>query len=206
MYEGVIVLAGGTAARLGGVSKPDVVVAGRRMLDHVLESLPSGVVAVVVAPESVAVPDGVIRTLEDPPLGGPAAGIRAGFDALRPALGDDAVVAVVTCDAPLVGRALPVMADALAVGVRAVDTGHALPVLARMGDLGAVLDAVGDARDMSVRRLLRPLDPVAADVDPAWVEDLDDWDDVDRFERRNSQRSKCHKSRNYETTSIESLR
>ena len=85
----VIVLAGGTGRRLGGACKPDVLVAGRRMLDHVLDGvaglrgrgLPDGRV-VVVAPQQVALPDGVLRALEDPPLGGPVAGVAAGLGAL----------------------------------------------------------------------------------------------------------------------------
>lgn len=85
----VIVLAGGTGRRLGGACKPDVLVAGRRMLDHVLDGvaglrgrgLPAGRV-VVVAPQQVALPDGVLRALEDPPLGGPVAGVAAGLGAL----------------------------------------------------------------------------------------------------------------------------
>lgn len=85
----VIVLAGGTGRRLGGACKPDVLVAGRRMLDHVLDGvaglrgrgLPDGRV-VVVAPQQVALPDGVLRALEDPPLGGPVAGVAAGLRAL----------------------------------------------------------------------------------------------------------------------------
>ncbi|MCL3795622.1 NTP transferase domain-containing protein, partial [Actinomyces sp. AC-19-1] len=76
----VVVLAGGTGARLGGVSKPDVVARGGRLIDHVLRGLDSlrGPLAlggvVVVAPEDVSLPDGVLRALEDPPLGGPVAG------------------------------------------------------------------------------------------------------------------------------------
>ena len=85
----VIVLAGGTGRRLGGACKPDVLVAGRRMLDHVLDGvaglrgrgLPAGRV-VVVAPQQEALPDGVLRALEDPPLGGPVAGVAAGLGAL----------------------------------------------------------------------------------------------------------------------------
>ena len=104
----VVVLAGGTGRRLGGASKPDVVARGARLLDHVLTGLaalsgpsrsscpagsagrvgrsgPSGAGAprpgrvVVVAPERVALPPGVLRALEDPPLGGPVAGIAAGL-------------------------------------------------------------------------------------------------------------------------------
>ena len=67
-----IVLAGGGGRRLGGASKADLDIAGRRLLERVLTGL-DGVVdglRVVVAPPSVRVPRGVLRTLEDPPHGG----------------------------------------------------------------------------------------------------------------------------------------
>lgn len=131
----VVVLAGGTAQRLGGVSKPDVVVAGRRMIDWVLdglEQLPEVARAVVVAPEDVELPDGVRRTLEDPPLGGPVAGIAAGLlklaqssEQLSDQAGDHASnqpgdhptgesaaqnwVGILTCDAPDSPQALPTL-------------------------------------------------------------------------------------------------
>lgn len=81
-----IVLAGGTGRRMGGASKPDVIVAGRRMLDHVLDELAAQKVpAVVVGPPDLDVPldspTGVTLVREDPPLGGPAAGIAAGYAA-----------------------------------------------------------------------------------------------------------------------------
>lgn len=78
-----IILAGGTGERLGGVSKADLDVSGR-LLDRVLEGLSPLVdgTVVVVAPESVSVPAGVVRTMEDPPGGGPLAGIGAGLEAL----------------------------------------------------------------------------------------------------------------------------
>ncbi|OLO91163.1 molybdopterin-guanine dinucleotide biosynthesis protein MobA, partial [Actinomyces naeslundii] len=74
----VVVLAGGTGRRLGGAVKPDVVARGARLLDHVLaglerlrdRGLPFGHVC-VVAPAEVDLPTGVLRALEDPPLGGP---------------------------------------------------------------------------------------------------------------------------------------
>jgi molybdopterin-guanine dinucleotide biosynthesis protein A len=84
-----VVLAGGRARRLGGVSKPDVVVGGRRLLAHVLDAVgasgPSGAASrtVVVGPPGLDVPAGVVRTLEDPPDGGPVAGLSAGLAALR---------------------------------------------------------------------------------------------------------------------------
>lgn len=125
----VVVLAGGTGRRLGGASKPDVVVRGARLLDHVLGgldslrgSLPLGRV-VVVAPDSVALPDGVLRALEDPPLGGPVAGVAAGLDVLASAPGGSApLTALLTCDAPESWRALPGLAAALGSAAGPDDT------------------------------------------------------------------------------------
>ena len=74
-----IVVGGGGGERLGGVSKPDLTLGGVRVIDRVcgvlLQACGAGCVAVV--PPTVRVPEGVVRTLEDPPNGGPLAGIDA---------------------------------------------------------------------------------------------------------------------------------
>ena len=90
-----IILAGGRGSRLGGVSKADLVVGGRRLLDVVFEAVRRARTTVVVGP--VAVPDGVLVTVEDPPGTGPAAGIVAGLEAVeRPA----EWTVVLACDLP----------------------------------------------------------------------------------------------------------
>src|SRR5690606_5906742 len=98
----LVVLAGGGAVRLGGVSKPDVRLHGRRLLDIVLEAGAACAPRVVVAPPTVAVPPGVLRTLEDPPHGGPVAGIAAGLAALRehPRAAEVPDVLFLACDLP----------------------------------------------------------------------------------------------------------
>lgn len=98
-----IILAGGTGSRLGGVSKPDYLVNGQRLLDHLfthIDACGGAAELVAVAPPEVRLPPQVHRVLENPPLGGPLAGLGAGVRALS-ALPDDAVVALCTCDAPL---------------------------------------------------------------------------------------------------------
>ena len=75
-----IVLAGGRGSRLGGVSKPGVTVGGRRLLDIALAAVASARQVVVVG--DLPVPDGVRLTREDPPFGGPVAGVAAGFEFL----------------------------------------------------------------------------------------------------------------------------
>lgn len=75
-----VILAGGRGSRLGGVSKPELEVDGRRLLDAALAAA-SGAERIVVVGD-VPVPDGVLRTREDPPFGGPVAGLEAGMAAL----------------------------------------------------------------------------------------------------------------------------
>ena len=95
-----MVVGGGGGERLGGVSKPDLVFGGVRLVDRVCcalgEVAGAGVVAIV--PPSVRVPSGVTRALEDPPGGGPLAGIDAGLAALS--VGADCWVIVVSVDCP----------------------------------------------------------------------------------------------------------
>lgn len=83
----LIVLGGGDGKRLGGASKPDLVIQGRRALEWALISQPN-IPHVCVVPETVTVPSDVIRVMEDPPKSGPAAGFLTGVDAVRRILGD----------------------------------------------------------------------------------------------------------------------
>lgn len=77
---GAVILAGGGGQRLGGTDKASLVVDGRTLLDRALGAV-QGVPTVVVGP-SRPLPPGVMTTSEDPPGGGPAAGVVAGFAAL----------------------------------------------------------------------------------------------------------------------------
>ncbi|MEV0370324.1 NTP transferase domain-containing protein [Streptomyces sp. NPDC050636] len=73
-----IVLAGGAARRLGGADKPALSVGGRPLLDRVLAACPDAAITVVVGPRR-PVGRAVVRTLEDPPGGGPLAALDAGL-------------------------------------------------------------------------------------------------------------------------------
>ena len=190
----VVVLAGGTGRRLGGASKPDVVVRGARLLDHVLagverlreQGLALGRVC-VVAPAEVALPGNVLRALEDPPLGGPVAGIAAGLELLGRCVPVAGLTGILTCDAPSSWRALPSLIEALRQsepgtdGVCARDGDHTQYLLGlyRRAALAAAVAPGGvPLRDVAVRRVLRALRvraiPAARDV----VRDLDTWAEV----------------------------
>ena len=197
----VLVLAGGTGRRLGGVSKPDVVARGARLLDHVLNGVAAvrsrlgGGRTVVVAPAGVEVPDGVLRALEDPPFGGPVAGIAAGLARLSAEPGGPAPrTAVLTCDAPESWRVLPPLVRALGAapggcaGVCALDGDYAqylLGVYRTMRLHEAVAPGGGPLRDVSVRRVLGRLGVRAVGLGglAAAARDLDTWGEVRAWER-----------------------
>lgn len=190
----VVVLAGGTGRRLDGATKPDVVARGARLLDHVLtglerlrgQDLPLGHVC-VVAPAQVALPDGVLRALEDPPLGGPVAGIAAGLARLSRSEPMAGLTGVLTCDAPSSWRALPVLFEALhdgdpgADGVCARDDDHVQYLLGlyRRAALATVVAPDGaPVRDVAVRRVLGRLRVATLTLPHGIVRDLDTWDEV----------------------------
>ncbi|GAA1731870.1 molybdenum cofactor guanylyltransferase [Brachybacterium phenoliresistens] len=194
----LIVLAGGGAVRLGGVSKPDVRVHGRRLLDIVLEAGARCAPRVVVAPEAVAVPDGVLRTLEDPPHGGPVAGIAAGLAALRgrASTGEVPDVLVLACDLPgaaelagplLAARGAPQLrerpggAPEGVIAARPDGRREMLAILVSRTALEEELRRGGD-RDRSVRSVLAGLDLAEVPVPARATEDVDTWEQHARWE------------------------
>ena len=74
-----LVLAGGAGQRLGGPGKPALLVGGAPMLARVLAAVAGASARIVVGPQTVPLPDGVLLTREQPPGGGPVAAIAAGL-------------------------------------------------------------------------------------------------------------------------------
>lgn len=110
---GVVVLAGGTAARLGGGDKTALDVGGLPILRRLLMGLPPVPTVVVADLPSDPLPGElahVVWTREDPPGGGPAAGLAAGVAALRGAV---EVIVVLAGDQPFAAGAVPRLLDAL---------------------------------------------------------------------------------------------
>ena len=186
-----IVVGGGGGERLGGVSKPDLTLGGVRVIDRVcgvlLQVCGAGCVAVV--PPTVRVPEGVMRTLEDPPSGGPLAGIDAGLRALG--VDDDVLVVVVSVDAPGVAGLLPALLGSplgsesegrIAVGGDPQPFDQYLMGVYRAGALRRVLDeaeaSLGSVRGMGVRRVLRALALERVGVSADVCRDIDTPADV----------------------------
>ena len=186
-----IVVGGGGGERLGGVSKPDLTLGGVRVIDRVcgvlLQACGAGCVAVV--PPTVRVPEGVVRTLEDPPSGGPLAGIDAGLRALG--VDDDVLVVVVSVDAPGVAGLLPALLEPplgsdsegrIAIGGDPQPFDQYLMGVYRAGALRRVIDeavaALGSVRGVGVRRVLRALALERVRVDADVCRDIDTPEDV----------------------------
>jgi molybdopterin-guanine dinucleotide biosynthesis protein A len=108
-----VVLAGGQGRRLGGVDKPALDVGGRSLLDRVLLGCPEQTQLVVVGPPRATVRP-VRWTREEPPGGGPVAGLAAGLLVV-----DAPVVMVLAGDLPKVGAALTELVPAARAAIDA---------------------------------------------------------------------------------------
>lgn len=96
----VVVLAGGRGTRLGGAHKPQLVVAGRSLLDHLLDGIPATVAVIVVGPPQPAGRP-VRFCREDPPYGGPVAALAAAVP-----LVESSSLGLVAADMPSAGEPL----------------------------------------------------------------------------------------------------
>ncbi|AXE40174.1 Molybdenum cofactor guanylyltransferase [Acidipropionibacterium virtanenii] len=197
-----VILAGGTAERLGGASKADLRLGGARLLDLVLGSIRAlrgerEGHDVVVAPPSVRMPAGTLRTMEAPPGSGPLAGIGAGLAllpddmVLPPEDGD--LVLVCAVDSPGIRRWAPLLLNAL-VTDGAGGTGGTDGAVAMGGEpepfrqylqgayrrrpLDEVLAAAGSLDNRSVRGVLKRLRLIDVPVDADLCRDLDTPEDL----------------------------
>jgi molybdopterin-guanine dinucleotide biosynthesis protein A len=198
-----VVLAGGSARRLGGADKPGLPVGGTPMLERVLAACAGAGRTVVVGPER-ATARAVRWVREQPPGGGPVAAVAAAlpqvtagtvlllaadlpfFDAataarLCAALTPDAASAVLVDAAVLVDPAVPVDA---AVLVDADGREQPLAAAYRTDALRAALALLPDPSGLPLRRLVGAL-PTTRLPDPDGVAaDCDTWEDVERARAR----------------------
>ncbi|MEV4266305.1 NTP transferase domain-containing protein [Kribbella sp. NPDC049584] len=173
-----VVLAGGGSTRFGGVDKAMLVLDGVTLLDRVLTATAGATTTVVVGPVRTTYRE-VDWTVEDPPAGGPVAGLAAGLQR-----GTAPVVIVVSCDLPwLTKDDVSTLIDGLGeydgYGLRdSSGQEQQLATAYRRTALAEAIQRVGDPRDKSVRRTL-------AGLTLAWSEptragdDVDTWADLD---------------------------
>jgi molybdopterin-guanine dinucleotide biosynthesis protein A len=171
-----VILAGGTAVRLDGADKASIELGGRTFLEHAIAALATaGEVVVVGDPVPTSRPVTFVR--EDPPLGGPVAGLLAGRSALARTPQWLVVLAV---DMPRVTAATVERLLAAAAGDGAAlhdaDGRRQLVIVLRTAALDAAAPA--EPRGSSVRALLAPLDLTAVPAEGDEARGVDRWEDL----------------------------
>ena len=175
-----VVLAGGTAARMDGIDKGAVELRGRTLLELAVDAFLDADEVVVVAPQNVPTERPVTFVCEDPPRGGPVAGLLTGIDALlrRPAL-----VGVLAVDMP---RVTPLTMRRLREAAAGRDgaflvDGDGRRQLAGVLDparLAGVRPGLEGQHGMALHRLLAPLDLASVESIGEEAVDIDSWADL----------------------------
>ena len=191
----VVVLTGGASRRMGS-DKATLVVDGLTLLERTLSGVPDDVAVVVAGPE-VSVPGVGRRRVtfapEDPPGGGPVAGLDAALAHVS-----TAVVVVLATDLPFVGRTPAELAarllgagepDGVLEGVLAADaSGRTQQLCAayRTAALRGAIAAGGSPTGAAMRDVVARLRVEVADAasgavigDPTW--DVDTPEDLARM-------------------------
>jgi molybdopterin-guanine dinucleotide biosynthesis protein A len=173
-----IVLAGGTARRLGGTPKHTLVVDGQTLLARTLAAV-AGASSIVVVGDAELRPfvGDAALVREDPPLAGPAAGIGAAL----PHVTAERVI-VLACDHPDVADAVePLLAARGTDGAIAVDADgrrQNLTFVARTDALRHAVARQSTLVDLAVHRLLEPLELAEISVPAGALRDVDTWEDL----------------------------
>ena len=162
----VIILSGGTNKRFGS-DKSEALLHGISLLDHVLSFIPKEVKTVIVGKD----------VFEEPPLGGPVAGIARGLQEV-----DTEFVAIAAVDMPY-GSALfsqllnSISADA-AMPIDAQGFKQPLCGIYRRNALVSALEKLGDPHGQSMRALCDLLTINEVQVDARALIDVDTPEDL----------------------------
>jgi molybdopterin-guanine dinucleotide biosynthesis protein A len=184
-YEAVV-LAGGAARRLGGQDKPALLVGGRTLLDRVLAACADARTTTVVGPER-ATERGVRWVREEPPGGGPVAGLAAGLAEVTAEVTLLLAADLPFLDAATVHRLLDALSHAdvdAAVLVDADGRDQLLTAAYRTAPLRAALVGVGDPDGARLRAVTGGLRTRRLPDTAAAAVDCDTWDDVERARKR----------------------
>jgi molybdopterin-guanine dinucleotide biosynthesis protein A len=191
---GAVILTGGTAARMGGVDKASIEIAGVTLLERALAATMTATEVVVVG-EQVPTSRPTTWTLEDPPRGGPAAGILAALDRFlrRPEL-----VCVLAVDMPnlTVGTvtrlACAAEEDPTSDGAVLVDRDGRAQTLAAVYRFSSLQRARprdrAEEHGLPVRRLVAGLRLVELPVVGEEAHDVDTWADLRRLREERGRR------------------
>lgn len=199
-----VVVAGGASRRLNHVPKASLSDGTSTLLDCALEAVAAASPRVVVGPESLPLPSGVLRTRENPPFSGPAAAIHAGLECIaadceRSQAPMPNWCLILGVDTPRIAPAVQQLIAAARGAERAAgfssSTGSEAPTASESSagfwgvSEGIYQPLVGIYRfevirsvfstgttDASVRSFLRRLNPVEVQMSAADTADVDTWE------------------------------
>jgi molybdopterin-guanine dinucleotide biosynthesis protein A len=182
---GGIVLTGGSAVRFQGADKASIEIAGATLLEHVLGALAEVPEVVVVGDEVITSrPVGFLR--EDPPGGGPAAGLLAGLAGFPRV---PRLVVVLAVDMPLITTATVrrLMLSAEDDGALLVDDDGRRQFLCAIYRTAALLEAappLEEQHGLPMRTLVSGLRLADVPALPWEARDVDTWDDLTELRER----------------------
>ena len=200
-----VVVAGGASRRLNHVPKASLSDGTNTLLGCALEAVAAASPRVVVGPESLPLPSGVLRTREDPPFSGPAAAIHAGLECIAADCERSQVPLPEWClilgvDTPRIAPAVQQLIAAARAAEQAAtaalspaDSEALTDSEASAGFWGVAegiyqplvgiyrFDAIRSVfstgtTDASVRSFLRRLNPAAVEMSAADTADVDTWE------------------------------
>jgi molybdopterin-guanine dinucleotide biosynthesis protein A len=187
---GAVILTGGTAARMDGVDKASVEVEGVTLLERALHATMAALDVVVVG-EHVPTSRPATFTREDPPHGGPAAGLLAGLDRLRPDLD---LVCALAVDMPRVEAGTVARLTWAVEGDPDADAACLVDAEGRRQPLAAVYRVAAlqrarpadpqDEHGLAMHRLVGSLRLVEVPVVGDEARDVDTWQDLQRLRDR----------------------
>ncbi|WP_168197132.1 DUF6457 domain-containing protein [Agromyces laixinhei] len=203
-----VVLAGGRSSRLGGSPKAELVIGGTRLVDIAVDAAATVAAQriVVVGPDSLGAgreshtTSAMLTAREEPPFGGPVAGLAAGLTALDRAGVDHSAaesdtpanrwVLVLACDLPHAGDAAVALIDAArraeaTVDGVCLDDGRQqwLTAVYRRDALARAFDSLHDPNGASMRTLVHGLALTSIVAADGLADDVDTWDDLERARR-----------------------
>jgi len=184
-----VIVAGGAGTRLSGVSKPELKIAGRTLLERTLDACEGASNVVIVGGEHLR-RDGALWACEDPPGSGPAAGLAAGLNVLDAEGDPSPLVLVLGTDTPRASAVAGILLERTRDDSPEVDgawlvdaSGKAQPLVAvYRRDAIAKRCASHAAPGAPLRRVTEGLSMIAVpDVHEA-SRDVDTWEDVEYWE------------------------
>lgn len=184
-----VILAGGTGERLGGADKAALRIGGDTLLVRAVEAVREATQIVVVGQGTTVRPAGgppITFTREQPPGGGPAAGLLAGRDALSAGV---TLLVVLAVDMPgvtaiTIARLVAHLSDDLdGVFLAGSDGRRQLAGLMRLPALDDVRPEPGETHGLPMHRLLDPLRLALVPAVDAEGTDVDHWSDLERHKQ-----------------------